>query len=52
MPFAPIGKSVAALNDAKREELRQTMRTILPPAADGSITYSSRAVVFKARKPG
>jgi ubiquinone/menaquinone biosynthesis C-methylase UbiE len=51
MPFAPVGKSVAALTDAKRTELRETMHSILPPAADGSISHSARALAFKARKP-
>jgi hypothetical protein len=30
--------------------LRETMREMLPPAVDGSIGYSSRAIAFKARK--
>jgi ubiquinone/menaquinone biosynthesis C-methylase UbiE len=50
VPFAPIGKSVAALSEDQREKLRETMRSILPAASDGRISYSSRAVAFKARK--
>jgi len=47
----PVAKSVAALSDHDREQLRNNLRTALPAAADGSITYSSRATAFKARKP-
>jgi ubiquinone/menaquinone biosynthesis C-methylase UbiE len=50
MTFHPIGKSVAALSVAERDKLRETMREMLPPASDGSIGYSSRAIAFKARK--
>lgn len=50
MPFAPVGKSVAALTEEKRDKLRTTMQSLLPPASDGSITYSSRALAFKAYK--
>lgn len=49
--FAPIGKSVASLSDDKRALLRETMKSLLPPNADGSISYSARALAFKARKP-
>ena len=48
----PVAKSVAALSDDDRKRLRDILRTALPAAADGSITYSSRATAFKARKPG
>jgi ubiquinone/menaquinone biosynthesis C-methylase UbiE len=47
----PVAKSVAALNDDERTRLRDILRTALPAAADGTITYSSRATAFKARKP-
>ena len=47
----PIAKSVAALSDQDRERLRDILRTTLPAAVDGTITYSSRATAFKARKP-
>jgi ubiquinone/menaquinone biosynthesis C-methylase UbiE len=51
MTFHPVGKSVAALDDAKRGELRDLMRKTLPPDADGRITYNARAVAFKTRAP-
>jgi ubiquinone/menaquinone biosynthesis C-methylase UbiE len=51
MTFHPVGKSVAALDDKRREELRGVLRKTLPPDADGKITYKSRAVAFKARAP-
>jgi SAM-dependent methyltransferase len=47
----PVAKSVAALSDDDRERLRDALRTALPAAADGTITYSARATAFKARKP-
>lgn len=50
MTFHPVGKSVAALDDKKRDELRDVMRKMLPPDADGKITYKARAVAFKARR--
>jgi ubiquinone/menaquinone biosynthesis C-methylase UbiE len=49
MTFHPVGKSVAALDGKRREELRDVMRKMLPPDADGKITYKARAVAFKAR---
>lgn len=51
MPIAPPGKSIAALTDAARAQLRDTMRVMLPAASDGSINYSARALAFRARKP-
>jgi ubiquinone/menaquinone biosynthesis C-methylase UbiE len=51
MAFHPIGKSVAALGEAERNRLRETMREMLPPASDGSIGYSARAIAFKSRRP-
>jgi len=47
----PVARSVAALSDRDRERLRDHVRTALPAAADGTITYASRATAFKARKP-
>jgi SAM-dependent methyltransferase len=47
----PVAKSVAALNDDERKRVRDIVRTALPAAADGTITYASRATAFKARKP-
>jgi ubiquinone/menaquinone biosynthesis C-methylase UbiE len=52
LPISPAGKSIAALDEAKRADLRAVMRRMLPSAADGSMSYSSRALAFKARKPG
>jgi SAM-dependent methyltransferase len=46
----PVAKSAAALSADDRERLRDNLRAALPAAADGSITYSSRATAFKARK--
>jgi hypothetical protein len=46
----PVAKSVAALSDRDRERVRDILRRALPAAADGSITYSSHATAFKARK--
>lgn len=51
LPIAPPGQSIAALTDAGRAQLRDVMRKLLPPAADGSISFPSRALAFKARKP-
>jgi len=47
----PVARSVAALSDRDRERLRDHLRAALPAAADGSITYASRATAFRARKP-
>ena len=47
----PVAKSAAALNDHDRERLRDILRTALPAAVDGTITYVSRATAFKSRKP-
>jgi len=47
----PVARSVAALSAQDRERVRDSLQTALPAAADGSITYSSRATAFKARKP-
>lgn len=46
----PVAKSAAALSDGDRERLRDSLRATLPAASDGTITYSSRATAFKARK--
>jgi SAM-dependent methyltransferase len=46
----PVAKSVAALSDRDRERLRDLLRTALPAARDGTITYASRATAFSARK--
>ncbi len=52
LPIAPPGQSIAELSDEGRTKLREIMRTMLPAAADGTVSYSSRALAFKARKPG
>ncbi len=46
----PVARSVGALSDDDRARLREGLRASLPTAADGSITYPSRATAFKARK--
>jgi ubiquinone/menaquinone biosynthesis C-methylase UbiE len=46
----PVAKSVAALSDRDHARLREVLRTALPADVDGTITYSSRATAFKARK--
>jgi ubiquinone/menaquinone biosynthesis C-methylase UbiE len=46
----PVAKSVAALSDHDRDQLRRNLRAALPAAADGRITYPSRVTAFKARK--
>jgi ubiquinone/menaquinone biosynthesis C-methylase UbiE len=51
LPFSPPGKSVARLDAAQRDRLRDHLRETLPIAADGSITYSATAVAGKARRP-
>jgi SAM-dependent methyltransferase len=48
MTFHPVGKGVAALDDARRAELREVMSKMLPAAADGRVAYEVRAVAFKA----
>ena len=45
----PVAKSAAALTGHDRERLREKLRTALPAAGDGSITYASRATAFRAR---
>src|SRR5262249_1782838 len=49
LQVSPVGKTAAALPDAQRTRLRETLRATLPIAADGSISYAARAVAFKAR---
>jgi len=51
LPIAPSGQSIAALTDEGRAKLQEAMRAMLPAAADGSVSYSSRALAFKAGKP-
>ena len=47
----PVAKSAAALKADERKRVRDILRAALPAAADGTITYSSWATAFKARKP-
>jgi len=47
----PVATSALALGDRERERVRDILRAALPAAADGTITYPSRATAFKARKP-
>lgn len=47
----PVARSAAALSDEDRERVRGNLRAELGAAADGSVTYPSRATAFKARKP-
>jgi ubiquinone/menaquinone biosynthesis C-methylase UbiE len=51
MPLAPVGKSIAALSGRERAQLREVVRSNLTPAADGSVTYSARALAYTARRP-
>ncbi len=51
LSLAPIAKSIAKLNDDQRAQLRETMQSNLTASPDGSLSYSSRALAFKARKP-
>ena len=50
IPFHRAGKAVQALDETRRERLREHLREKLS-AADGTITYSATAVAGKARKP-
>ena len=47
----PVATAAMALSGEDRERLRGMLRRALPAAADGTITYASRATAFKARKP-
>jgi SAM-dependent methyltransferase len=49
LPFHPIGKTVAGFSDSDRARLRELMRNALPPESDGRISYSARAIAFRAR---
>jgi SAM-dependent methyltransferase len=49
LTVSPLGKAAAKLDETQRVRLRETMRGMLPIASDGSITYSARAVAFRAR---
>jgi ubiquinone/menaquinone biosynthesis C-methylase UbiE len=49
--FAPPTKIIAALPEAERTKLRDSVRAGLPPSADGTITYMSRANAVRGRVP-
>jgi SAM-dependent methyltransferase len=49
LTVSPVGKTIAKLDDMQRARLREVMRTLVPTASDGSISYSARAVAFMAR---
>jgi SAM-dependent methyltransferase len=50
--FSPITKVIAALSEADRAKLIESVRARLPAGSDGSIAYSARANAIKARVPG
>lgn len=45
----PVGKTVAKMSDSERSKLRDAVRAIVPPGPDGKISYSARAIAYKAR---
>lgn len=49
--YSPVGKLIAALPDAEREKLMETVRAGLPTGPDGSITFSARANAIMGRVP-
>lgn len=49
--FSPVTKTIAAMSEADRKRLIDTVRSSLPPAPDGSISYPARANAIKARAP-
>lgn len=51
VPAGPVGKSIAAMSSAVKDQLRARLREQLPIAADGSITFESRANAIKGRVP-
>lgn len=50
--YSPIGKMIAALTNADRVRLIETVLAGLPVRPDGSIQYSARANAIKAHLPG
>jgi SAM-dependent methyltransferase len=52
LPFHPIGKTVAGFSDSDRAKLRASMHDALSPGSDGRVSYSARAIVFRARNGG
>jgi ubiquinone/menaquinone biosynthesis C-methylase UbiE len=49
--FSPMGRCIAALDDAKRLRLRASVAALLPVGLDGSVTYSARANALKGKVP-
>lgn len=49
LQVSPVGRAAAAVSGDVRTRLREALRATLPMATDGSISYSARAVAFKAR---
>jgi hypothetical protein len=49
--YTPAGKIIAALSETERAKLIEVVRSRLPAAGDGSISYSSRAHAAKAIVP-
>ncbi|WP_137042630.1 class I SAM-dependent methyltransferase [Pseudolabrys sp. FHR47] len=50
LTFHPIGKTIATMSEDQKCKLRDAVRDIVPPGADGSISYSARAIAYRARK--
>jgi ubiquinone/menaquinone biosynthesis C-methylase UbiE len=48
---SPIAKFIASLAEAERSRLRSSVMSILPPDANGSVSYSACANAIKARVP-
>jgi hypothetical protein len=51
VPAGPVGKAIEAMSSAAQDELRARLREQLSIAADGSITFESRANAIKGRVP-
>src|SRR5581483_2335159 len=50
--FSPMGKFVASLPEAQRQRVKDTLRGMLPPKPDGSISYAATANAVKGRMAG
>lgn len=50
--FSPITKKLAAMTDAERSSVRESVRRLLPDTRDGRIAYAARANAWKARIAG
>jgi hypothetical protein len=49
--FNPMTKLIAALPEADRAQLIERVRSMVPAAADGSVSYSACANAVKGRVP-